>query len=449
MPSPSFYSALARSIVAAGPSVDQLSERVRATLDLKGAAGDRRWIQGLARRYLERFAHEARPRRRDVIRFLHGDEGLRDAVARSQGRLRIAQWITGPALMQPVEAASAWPVPAIGTVGELAAWLGVSVGELEWFADLRSLGARQGEGDGTMSHYHYRVLAKPGGAIRLVEAPKKRLKELQRVILIEILEKMPAHSAAHGFLKGHSIKTYASPHVGRQVVLRMDLRDFFPSISAPRVQALFRTAGYPEAVAGLLGGLCTNAAPRKLLTTASKGLDPAAIAATRALYARPHLPQGAPSSPALANMIAYRVDCRLNGLAQSAGAIYTRYADDLAFSGDCAFNRCLERFRTQAAAILLEEGFAVHHRKTRVMRRGVRQLLAGVVLNQRINGVRADFDRLKAILTNCLRYGPESQNREGHTSFRSHLLGRVGFVAMLNPSKGLCLRRIFDQIQWL
>jgi hypothetical protein len=79
----------------------------------------------------------------------------------------------------------------------------------------------------------------------------------------------------------------------------------------------------------------------------------------------------------------------------------------------------------------------------------MRQILAGVVLNQRINGVRADFDRLKAILTNCLRYGPESQNREGHASFRSHLLGRVGFVAMLNPAKGLCLRRIFDQIQWL
>jgi RNA-directed DNA polymerase len=449
MPSPSFYSALARSILAAGPSVDALSDRVRATLDPDGSGGDRRWIRGLALRYVQRFARQARPRRRDVIEFLHADEGLRDAVTRFQGRLRIAQWITEPALMLPVQAACAWPVPPIETVGELAAWLGVSVGELEWFADLKRLCARQGAGDGTMSHYHYRVLAKPGGAVRLIEAPKKKLKELQRVILAEILEKMPTHSAAHGFLKGHSIKTYASPHVGRHVVLRMDLRDFFPSISAPHVQALFRTAGYPDLVAGLLGGLCTNAAPQKLLTTLSKGLDPAAIAETRALYAWPHLPQGAPSSPALANLIAYRVDCRLTGLAQSTGAIYTRYADDLAFSGDDAFNRCLERFRIQAAAILLEEGFAVHHRKTRVMRRGMRQILAGVVLNQRINGVRADFDRLKAILTNCLRYGPESQNREGHASFRSHLLGRVGFVAMLNPAKGLCLRRIFDQIQWL
>jgi RNA-directed DNA polymerase len=447
MPSPSFYSSLARSILAAGPSLDAVSDRVRATVAPDPSGMDWSWVRGLATRYVQKFALQTRPRRRDVIEFLHADDGLRDAATRYQGQLRIARWIADPARMQPAKAAREWPVPPIGTVGELAAWLGVSVGQLEWFADLKRL-ARRGEVVGPMSHYHYRVLAKPGGAIRLIEAPKKRLKELQRVILAEILEKVPAHASAHGFLDGHSIKTHAALHVGRQVVLRMDLRDFFPSISAPRVRALFRTAGYPDAVADLLGGLSTNAAPRKLLSTFSSGLDPQAVAETRALYARPHLPQGAPTSPALANLIAYRLDCRLTGLARSAGAVYTRYADDLAFSGDSSFHRCLERFQIQAAAIVREEGFAVHHRKTRVMRRGVRQLLAGVVVNQRINGVRTDFDRLKAILTNCVRHGAESQNREGHASFRSHLLGRIGFVAMLNPAKGLRLRRVFDQIQW-
>jgi RNA-directed DNA polymerase len=447
MPNPSFYSSLARSILAAGPSVDAVSDRVRSTVAPDPSGKDWSWVRGLATRYVQKFALQTRPQRRDVIEFLHADDGLRDAATRYQGQLRIARWIADPARMQPAEAAHDWPVPPIGTVGELAAWLGMSVGQLEWFADLKRL-TRQGEVVGPMSHYHYRVLAKPGGAIRLIEAPKKRLKQLQRVILAEILEKMPAHASAHGFLDGHSIKTYAALHVGRHVVLRMDLRDFFPSISAPRVRALFRTAGYPDAVADLLGGLSTNAAPRKLLSTFAKGFDPLAVAETRALYARPHLPQGAPTSPALANLITYRLDCRLTGLARSAGAIYTRYADDLAFSGDRAFHRCLERFQIQAAAIVREEGFAVHHRKTRVMRRGVRQLLAGVVVNQRVNGVRTDFDRLKAILTNCVRHGAESQNREGHASFRSHLLGRIGFVAMLNPAKGLRLRRVFDQIQW-
>jgi retron-type reverse transcriptase len=448
MPSPSFYSSLARSILAAEASVDAVSDRVRSTVAPEPSGKDWRWVRGLAIRYVQKFAMQTRPRRREVIEFLHADEGLREAATRFPGQLRIARWIAEPAGMQPAKAAREWPVPPLETVGELAAWLGVSVSQLQWFADLKRLAARQGEVGGPMSHYHYRVLAKAGGAIRLIEAPKKRLKQLQRVILAEILEKMPVHAAAHGFLKGHSIKTHAGLHVGRQVVLRMDLRDFFPSISAPRVRALFATAGYPDTVAELLGGLSTNATPRKLLGTLARGLDPLAVAEMRALYARPHLPQGAPSSPALANLIAYRLDCRLTGLARSAGAIYTRYADDLAFSGDSSFHRCLDRFQIQAAAIVREEGFAIHHRKTRVMRRGVRQFLAGVVVNQRVNGVRTDFDRLKAILTNCVRHGAESQNREGQASFRSHLLGRIGFVAMLNLAKGLRLRQVFDQIQW-
>jgi hypothetical protein len=108
----------------------------------------------------------------------------------------------------------------------------------------------------------------------------------------------------------------------------------------------------------------------------------------------------------------------------------------------------VERFALRAAAILLEEGFAVHHRKTRLMRQGVRQYLAGLVTNEHINVVRADFDRLKAILTNCVRHGAESQNRDGHPAFRMHLVGRVGFVEMVNPVKGARLRKIFERIEW-
>jgi hypothetical protein len=208
----------------------------------------------------------------------------------------------------------------------------------------------------------------------------------------------------------------------------MDLFDFFPSIPAVRVQALFRTMGYPETVADLMGGICTNAI---------RGNVPD-------IYRRPHLPQGAPTSPALANACAWRMDCRLAGLARSLEAEYTRYADDLAFSGDVDF----DHVSTYIAAIVQEEGFTVHHRKTRVMRQGVRQRLAGLVANEKVNVIRADFDLLKATLTNCVRLGPASQNREGHSDFRSHLEGRVGFVESINPKKGLRLREISGQIVW-
>ncbi len=441
MANPSIISALARSMLAGEATVEQIRARAGQTLGRQW-----RWLRPLARRYVIAFGGKVRPRQREVAAFLLGDDGLIEALKTDLGKLRVAVWLPEPQQMQPVAAARGWGVPAIDSTGGLADWLGLTAGELEWFADLKGLGA--GRIDARLSHYNYRVLAKQFGSIRLIEAPKSRLKELQRKILREILEVMPAHPAAHGFLKGHSIKTFAAPHVGRRVVLRMDLRDFFPSISGPRVQALFRAAGYPESVADLLGGISTNSAPKGLWNMIGAGIDTKMIREAQDLYSRPHLPQGSPASPALANLCAYRMDCRLSGLARSAGAVYTRYADDLAFSGDEDFEACVERLSIHAAAMLLEEGFSVHHRKTRIMRRGVRQYLAGLVTNERINVVRADFDRLKAILTNCVRFGAESQNREGHASFRLHLQGRVGFVEMANPAKGSRLRRIFEQIHW-
>ncbi len=166
--------------------------------------------------------------------------------------------------MLPVRAAADWQIPAIETEDALAAWLRATPEELEWFADLKRFGARSREEK--LRHYNYRVLVKPGGNVRLIEAPKQRLKQMQRAILAGILAHIPAHDAAHGFQKGRSIKTFVAPHTGQRIVLRMDLRDFFPSIRSARVQALFRTTGYPERVADLLGGLCTTIAPRNVFS---------------------------------------------------------------------------------------------------------------------------------------------------------------------------------------
>ena len=348
--------------------------------------------------------------------------------------------------MQPVAAARTWKVPRIESAGALAEWLGIEAGELQWFADLKGLGYRKSSPQ--LNHYHYGVLPKGNGSVRLIEAPKSRLKEMQRQILSEILEKVPAHSATHGFVKGRSIKTFVASHVGQRVVLRMDLKDFFPSFRAARVQAFFRTLGYPESVADLLAGICTNATPRRVWKELASEVDLGALQEARSLYSRPHLPQGAPTSPSLANLCTYRLDCRLAGLAKRVEAGYTRYADDLALSGDEKLDRRIARVSTHVAAILLEEGFNVHHRKTRVMRQGVRQHLAGVVINRHANVIRSDFDRLKAILSNCVRHGPESQNRDAHPRFRSHLEGRVSFVEMVNPARGARLRRVFEQIRW-
>lgn len=348
--------------------------------------------------------------------------------------------------MQPVAAGGSWDLPPIESVGALADWLWLEHGDLDWFADLKGLGYKNHRS--RLRHYHYRVLTKQFGSVRLIEAPKPRLKEIRRQILAGILEKVPSHAAAHGFLKEHSFKTFTAPHVGQRVVLRMDVRDFFASIAGTRIQTVFRTLGYPESVADLLGGLCTNAAPADIWNRLGLDVDPAQLKEARELYSRPHLPQGAPTSPALANLCAFKIDCRLTGLAKSLDSKYTRYADDLAFSGNDRFEKGVERFSGHVAAILMEEGFTVHFRKTQIMRQSVAQHLAGIVTNQRMNVRRTDFDRLKAILTNCARLGPESQNRNAHQAFRLHLDGRIGFVEMINPVKGRRLRATFGNINW-
>jgi hypothetical protein len=165
-------------------------------------------------------------------------------------------------------------------------------------------------------------------------------------------------------------------------------------------------------------------------------------------FATRHLPQGAPTSPALANLAGFRLDRRLSKLAAHVAADYTRYADDLTFSGGEELSRSANRLATLVAVIVLDEGFTLNHRKTRVLRRSERQQVAGVVVNSHPNVPRADFDRLKAILTNCLREGPASQNRAGVPDFRAHLCGKVASVAAVSPARGRKLKALLDRIDW-
>ena len=166
------------------------------------------------------------------------------------------------------------------------------------------------------------------------------------------------------------------------------------------------------------------------------------------VYNRRHLPQGAPTSPAIANLVAYGMDARLSGLASSEGFTYTRYADDLLFSGDVRLAKCAKWFAATAGAIAIEEGFRIQFRKTRLMRASQRQLATGVVLNQATNIPRRQFDELKAILFNCVRNGPQNENRNQLGHFRRHLEGRIQWVAQLNPAKAIKLHALYAQIEW-
>ena len=321
---------------------------------------------------------------------------------------------------------------------DVGVWLGVPV------ARLRSLARPWPASDQRNLHYRYRWLAKPSGGWRLLEIPKPRLMQAQRKLVRDVLNRLPPHGCAHGFCRGRSVKTFVAPHVGRPALLRLDLQEFFSSVAVGRVYGLFRRLGYPTGVVRLLTGLCTHEVVPELAGERFTELGHE----TRQRLKAAHLPQGAPTSAPLANLCLWRLDCRLQGLAERFGLAYTRYADDLAFSGA---RRLRGRWRFVEAcvgSIVLEEGFALNHKKTRFRLRSQRQALAGMVLNEKANCRRADWDTLKATLHNCVVYGPASQNRHDHPDFRAHLAGRLAQLRWVAPDRAAKLQPLWDRIVW-
>lgn len=336
-----------------------------------------------------------------------------------------------------------WPVPRWERASELATALDLRIGELEWLSDARGWNRHARP---VLRHYRTHWMRSSTGGARLIEQPKPRLAELQRRLARHLLTGLPVHDAAHGFRRGRSAASFAAPHAGQAIVVHLDLEGFFASITGERVRALLRTAGYDPSVAALLTGLLCTATPADVLRTAPRHGDPAVRDRLLARLRGPHLAQGAPSSPALANALAHRLDRRLAGLAGALGANYTRYADDLAFSGPSALP--LHRLLSGVRRIAEDEGFRLRPDKTRIRGAHQRQRLAGLVVNAAPAVPRWEYDELRAILHNCARTGPRAQNHDGHPDFRAHLLGKIGWAGAGNPARAAKLRALFDRIQW-
>ncbi|HEX4226585.1 MAG TPA: reverse transcriptase family protein [Pseudonocardiaceae bacterium] len=330
-------------------------------------------------------------------------------------------------------------VPQWSNAEELATALDLDLGELSWFADIRGWSRHSGQ---PLRHYRARWLATRSGRWRLIEAPKPRLAEIQRRLSRGVLAKLPLHDAAHGFRPGHSVATFAAPHAGQDLVVRLDLEGFFATVSLPRVHGLLREVGYPPAVARLLAGLLTTSTPVDVVSAAPGSTD----WPLRRKLAIAHLPQGAPSSPAVANLVAHRLDRRLAGLAERLGANYTRYADDLAFSGPATLP--LHRLVPGVRRIAADEGFRLREDKTRIAAAHQRQRLAGLVVNVAPAVSRTEYETLRAVLHNCLRTGPADQNRAGHPDFRAHLRGRIAWIAATHPARGERLLEMWQRISW-
>jgi hypothetical protein len=309
-------------------------------------------------------------------------------------------------------------LPALDSPQQLAEALGLTVARLRWLAYHRDAATR--------IHYYRFSIPKRNGAERPIWAPLPKLKAVQHWILHHIVEKLLVHGAAHGFLPGRSVLTNAVIHTGADIVLHLDIKDFFPTVTFPRVKGIFRKAGYREQVATLLALLCTEA-PREIVQQDGR---------TYYVSLGPRcLPQGAPTSPALTNALCLRLDQRLSGLAAKLGWRYTRYADDLTFSlpaGHAGKPR-LGALLGLVKRVVEGEGFRINPEKTRVTRSGGRQKVTGLVVNGagRPRVTRQLRRRLRAAAHNR-KHGKPPQ--DGDTA--ASLAGLAAYVYMTDPKLG-------------
>ncbi|KAF3885566.1 MULTISPECIES: reverse transcriptase family protein [Nostocales] len=328
------------------------------------------------------------------------------------------------------ERLQSYGLPLCNTANEIATAMGINVGKLRFLAFDRKTS--------TVSHYIRFKMPKKTGGERLISAPLPSLKQAQHWILGNILQKLEVHEAAHGFRCDRSIVTNATPHVGADVIINFDLKDFFPSISYKRVKGLFRSFGYSEAAATIFSLLCTAAEVEEL------ELDGKTYYV--ALEER-HLPQGSPASPAITNLLCRRLDKRLTAIAQELGFSYTRYADDLTFSasGDSLRHICNLLKRTESAVIY--EGFAINQEKTRILRKSSQQEVTGVVVNDKLNISKKTLKQFRATLYQIEKDGLEGKSWGNSSDVLAAVSGFANFVVMVNPEKGAEFQQQIQRIR--
>lgn len=320
-------------------------------------------------------------------------------------------------------------LPVLAEPSDVAEALKVSIPRLRWLAFHNDAATR--------IHYVRFTVPKKSGGVRELSAPHRSLATAQQWILNNILARVPVHDAAHGFVGGRSTVTNAAAHMGKRVVLNADLKDFFPTITFPRVRGVFENLGYSPAAATVLALLCTEA-PRRPMDYAGQRYEVAI--GPRAL------PQGACTSPALSNLVARRLDSRLSGIAAKLGWTYTRYADDLTFSADGEAGDKVGYLLARIRHIAQDEGFAVNESKTRVQRPNTAQTVTGLVVNRRVSVPRSTVRRLRAILHRARWEGLAAQNRQGHPHFEAWLRGMIAYVCMVHPEQGQKLKAEYESL---
>lgn len=266
----------------------------------------------------------------------------------------------------------------------------------------------------------YKIIKKSGGE-RTIVTPSFTLKYIQRWILDNILYCIPVSENSHGFTKKKSIFTNAEKHLSKDVVINIDIKDFFPTIKFKEVFRVFKKLGYTKHLSFIFAKLCTY---------------------------QKTLPQGAPTSPYLSNIISSKIDKRIMSLVKKYYGDYTRYADDITISGKYGIEKCIPLVKQ----IIKSEGFELNEKKFRISYSYQKQEVTGLIVNSNKVKINKKYkNSVKQEIFFCKKYGVEDHliKIESKKSFyKEHLYGKVYFINMVEPELGKFLLKQLDEIEW-
>lgn len=311
-----------------------------------------------------------------------------------------------------------YSLPVISDDKELANFLGIEYKQLRFLTYHRDVMKAD--------HYHHYTIAKRNGGTRNIAAPKPLLKKTQNKILELILEKIQISDAAHGFIKGKSILTGAQAHNTQPYLLvNMDIKDFFPTITFHRVLGLFQSFGYSGYISSLLAMLCTYT---ERMPIEIKGEIKYVKTSERIL------PQGSPASPMMTNIICRKMDENINYLAQKYNFSYSRYADDMSFSYYDDFDeKQLKHILSLIRNIVKQQGFQLNDSKTRFLHQNNRQSITGIVINNKQIGVPKKW--VKNLRSAIHHANIQKQKGKLSDDIISKITGNVAWLKAVNEQR--------------
>lgn len=319
------------------------------------------------------------------------------------------------------------------------------------YADLHAVVSRV-ESNGDFPYKNFTIRKRSGGK-RWISVPVPSLLAAQTWIAQRILKRIPVHAAAHGYVSGKSqpLLRNAGRHLGAKWLLHMDIRDFFSNISEVQVYSVFKDLEYPDLLCFEMARLCTRVTPNRSgarwLREEASGIEGYACRKVGSL------PQGAPTSPALSNLVFRPIDAVLEGLANSRQATYTRYADDLCFSFSRIDRDGIMSLKKEVDAVLWSHGFSSNSAKTRIVPPGARKVVTGLVVNGEKPSVPRELrDRIRMHLYFCRKFGiPAHCQKKGFFSvlgFKNHLYGLIQYVNSIDGRMGSRFLSDFNALTW-